>query len=118
MSRIINRTTVKGIFGLPIGIKFLSHEFGDYPKSVEVSTVCLEGAHLEDPLAICEPQHGYETMVFLEGCTFFSIFTAKYATHEEAANGHDAIVEKLTAGKLSLAIPLGYYRASRSRIMG
>ena len=43
MSRIVKQTVVKGVFGLPIGIKFLSREVGDYPKSVEVSTVDLEG---------------------------------------------------------------------------
>lgn len=110
-SRIVERTKVAGVFAIPLGIAFLNHERGDYPKWVEVSTVCLEGGHLEDPLHMCEPEHGYETMVFLEGCSFFSLFTAKYETRDEAADGHQSTVRRLLSGDLPLAIPLRYYNA-------
>lgn len=111
MTRIVKRTTVKGVFGLPIGIKFLNREVGDMPKSIEVSTVDLEGGHLEDPMGLCAPEHGFETMVFLDGCTFFSIFTATYATRRQARDGHKATVRKILNNKLPLAISIGYYRA-------
>jgi hypothetical protein len=97
-----------------MGIRFLSREVGDYPTWAEISTVCLEGGHLEDPLGWCEPEHGYETMVFLDGCWFFSVFTQKYKTRKQAAMGHDSIIGRLLSGTLPLAIPLGYYSARES----
>lgn len=109
--RVVATTKVTGLFGLPMGIRFLQREIMDSPKSVLVSTVCLDGGNLEDPLGICEPENGYETMVFLDGCTFFSLFTAKYANRDDAAGGHRSVVERLLAKELPLAIPLGYYSA-------
>lgn len=109
MNRVVSSTTVKGAFALPLGIRFLGHEVCDHPKSVDVSTVCLEGGQLEDPLGILAPEHGYETMVFLEGCSFFSLFTAKYETREQAADGHKEVVAKLLSRELPLSIPLPYY---------
>lgn len=111
MDRVVRKTIVEGVFGLPIGIKFLSREVGDHPRTVTVSTVCLDGGHLEDPLGICDAETGFETMVFLEGCTFFSLFTAKYRTRREAVLGHKAALKKLIAGTLPLAIPIGKYFA-------
>lgn len=109
--RLVAQTKVTGLFGLPMGIRFLQRDIADSPKSVLVSTVLLEDAHLEDPLRMCEPEHGYQTMVFLDGCTFFSVFTEKYEGREEAARGHGSIVERLLTGELPLAIPIGYYNA-------
>ena len=109
--RIIAKSKLEGFFGLPIGLRFLQREAGELPKWIEVSTVCLEGGHLEDPLGICEPEHGYETMVFLEDCSFFSVFTAHYETREQAEEGHRSAIEKLIDGELPLAIQLKYYYA-------
>lgn len=94
-----------------MGIRFLDREIGKHAKKVVVSTVLLEGAHLRDQLSICSPEHGYETMVFLDGCTFFSLFTAKYKTRTEASRGHASTVRKLRSGKLPLAITIGCYFA-------
>lgn len=77
---------------------------------VEVSTVCLKGAHLRDPIGVLSPEYGYETMVFLDGCTFFSLYTAKYKTQQQAARGHNAVVRKLHSHTLPLAIQITYYR--------
>jgi hypothetical protein len=49
-------------------------------------------------------------MIFLDGCTFFSVFTAKYKTLQAAINGHRAIVHKILKGTLPLVIQL-YYSA-------
>ncbi len=109
--RVVAETKVIGVFALPMGIRFLRREIMDSPKSVLVSTVCLEEGHLEDPLGICEPVHGYETMVFLDGCTLFSLFTEKYLNREDAARGHRSIVERLMTKELPLAIPICSYNA-------
>lgn len=106
--RIIKQTEVRGCFGLPIGISFLQRGPMEFPKSVTVSTVCLAGAHLEDPLRICSPETGYESMVFLDGCTFFSVFSRSYKTRGKAVAGHRSIVRRLRSGKLPLAISLNY----------
>jgi hypothetical protein len=108
-TRDIGYTTIKGAFSLPIGVNFLQRESGALPKFVTISTVCLENGHLEDPLGICEPEHGYETMVFLEDCTFFALHTAKYKTRKAAKAGHETIVQKILSGELPLAIQIGHY---------
>jgi len=109
--RVIEKTWVRGVFTVPIGIRLLSHEPGHQAKRILVSTVCLEGGHLEDPLRICSPEHGYETMVFLDGCSLFSVFTRKYETRAKAKRGHREVVEKLLAKEIPLSIPLGWYSA-------
>lgn len=107
--RQVARTTLEGFFPIPIGIRFLDREVGisGWPKTVVVSTVQVDGGHLEDPLNICDPETGYETMTFLDGCSFFSVHTAKYETREAAAVGHIDIVRRLEAGTLPLSIPVG-----------
>jgi hypothetical protein len=111
MADIIKKTIVSGCFGLPLGIKFFDRKGIPAPKSVTVSTVCLNGVHMQDPLHICSPETGYETMVFLEDCTFFSLFTVKYDTRRKAVQGHKSTVRKLLARKLPLAIHLEHYYA-------
>lgn len=107
--RIVAQTTIAGVFSFPIGFSFFGRKAGDYPKTVLISTVCLDGAHLEDPLAISEAETGYETMVFLAGyATGGSIYTKHYKTLDEASAGHNHIVEEIQAGKLTLAIPIDY----------
>lgn len=109
--RIVKQTTVKGSFGFPVGIHFLQRESCSFARTVLVSTVLLDDAYLEDTLKICSPEHGYETMVFLDGCTFFSVFTEKYKNRRQALYGHRRVVKKLLLNKLPLAIPLAHYRS-------
>lgn len=108
-SRTIATSTISGVFSYPLGITFMHREGVDYPRTVVVSTVCLEGAHLEDPLQIVQAESGFETLVFLDGITFFSVFTATYATRDEAQAGHACVVERLLKGELPLAIALRYH---------
>ena len=103
--RRIGEAKVVGCFGLPIGAEFLEKHQLQY---VMVSTVCLEGMHLEDPLGICSEEHGYETMVFLEGSTLLSVFTEKYQTRGAAFRGHKSVVSRLMRGDLPLSIPINY----------
>jgi len=111
-ARQVRLSEVSGTFGLPIGISALNRSWEDgWAKKVTVSTVCLEGAHAEDPLHICEPEHGYETMVFLEGIESFAVFTAHYRTRQEAVRGHASALRKLLTHNLPLAIPLTHYSA-------
>lgn len=110
VDRVIGHTTVCGTFGLPLGIQFLRHE-QQLCSSVEISTVCLDGAYLSDPLGICDAETGYETMVFLEGCTFFSLFTQSYLDRDAASAGHADVLRRILAGTLPLAIPLTHYHA-------
>lgn len=114
MDRFRRESTVSGYFGLPVGIQFLSRDHGRFPDKVVISTVQLDGAFKEDPLKLCSPETGYETMVFLDGCTFFSIYTAKYATEVDANLGHDSVIERLMDGTLPLAIPVRHYHAFES----
>ena len=100
-------TVVVGTFALPIGLALFDSI--DHIKSVTVSTVCLEGGHLRDPLGICSAEHGYETMVFLAGCKLFGVFTAKYSTESDARKGHRSVIRKLLHRTLPLAIDLLYY---------
>lgn len=87
--RIVQRDIITGLFVLPLGISFLSRRAEDDPvRKIEVSTVLLDNGHLEDPLGILEPETGYETLIFLGGCCFFSVYTEKYKTYEEAKAGH------------------------------
>lgn len=109
--RIVKVTEVSGTFGLPIGITFMDRPTFPMPHKVIVSTVLLDGAHNEDPLKICSLETGYETMVFLDGCTFFSLYTAKYNTRREALRGHGATVRGILKQKVPLAVPLGHYYA-------
>jgi hypothetical protein len=106
--RVVEQSVVKGCFGFPMGIRFLDREIGDYPEKVVVSTVDLEGAHSEDPLGICSPEHGFETAIFLDGCTLVSLFRKGYKTRREAVLGHKSVVRKLLSSKLPLAIEIRY----------
>lgn len=105
--RTVAVTEITGGFSFPIGIKFLDSI--DHRRKVVVSTVCLDGGHLEDPLGWCSPETGFETMVFIDGCTFFSAYTAKYAARAEAKAGHRDIVKKIYSGELTLSIPMRYW---------
>lgn len=109
--RIVKRSFIRGFFMLPMGLNLYRREAGSGSEFIEVSTVCLENGHLEDPLGICEPEHGYETMVFLDGCSFFSLYTAKYKTRRQALAGHRSAIKQLLAEKLPLAIELNHYCA-------
>lgn len=107
--RIVASDSISGAFALPMGLSlFKKHE---RVSGVCVSTVCLEDGHLEGPPGWCAPEHGYETMVFLDGCSLFSVFTAKYETREEAELGHRSVITRLLAGDLPLAIALPVYFA-------
>lgn len=104
--RIIKQTTIKGIFVFPIGW-FYSEKRS--VKDILVSTVRLDGGHLEDPLGICETETGFETMVFLEGSAVGgTIYVRQYKTLAKAKKGHDAIVAGIMDGSLPLAVPLNY----------
>ncbi|GAC1530502.1 MAG: hypothetical protein NVS2B16_37410 [Chloroflexota bacterium] len=109
MNRIVKHTTLEGVFAFPIGVTFLNRTSA---KSVEISTVCLEGGHLEDPLGILEPEHGYETMVFPDGSRLLAVASRKYDTREKADEGHDEIVGQILEGKLPLAVPIQYFCAA------
>lgn len=107
MDRVIKTSVVTGKFAFPIGIKML--DTIEPRGTVTVSTVCLEEAHFEDPLDIVSVEHGYETMVFIDGCTLFSVFTESYQTKKEAEAGHDITVKRLYERTLPLAISLYYF---------
>jgi hypothetical protein len=97
---------IDGGFHLPIGVSFLDK----YQLSFAVvSTVCLDGAHLRDPLQICEPETGFETMVFLNGSTLMSVYTRRYATIQEAQRGHNETVSGLRDKSIMLSIPINYW---------
>lgn len=110
--RQVKFSTIKGFFPIPMGLSLFRRELGDYPRVVKVSTVCLEGGHLEAPIrGMLDAEHGYETMVFFEGCSFFGVYQQHYEIRTEALRGHKAVVRKLLTGKLPLAIPLVHYVA-------
>lgn len=104
--RCVNADELNGCISFPIGLAFLDSITPR--KKLVVSTVALDGVHLEDPLGWCEPETGFETMVFVDGCTFFSVFTQRYKNREDAAAGHADILARLTAGTLQLAAPVRY----------
>jgi hypothetical protein len=107
--RVVKITLLGGFIGLPMGLALFDKRASEL-KILEVSTVNLEGGHLESPLLnMLEPEHGYETSVFIESCRFFSIFDQKYDTLEEAKEGHDKIVAKLNEGTLPLMIYIKQY---------
>lgn len=106
--RTVAVTEVAGFFGYPMGVTIFRREPGDYPRKVSVSTVCLEGGHLEDPLGWCEPESGYETMVFLDGSSFLPVYQQKFDSREAAAIGHQEVIAKLLDGSLPLALKLNY----------
>jgi hypothetical protein len=106
--RIVKVTTIKGIFSYPMGFNFYGRKIGDHPKNVLVSTVQLDGGHLEDALGICEAESGFETAVFLAGYTSTSIYSRHYHSKRAAKVGHDSVVESILSGKLTLAIPVQY----------
>lgn len=108
--RVVEQTTLRGFVMFPIGLRFLSREPGaDAVPSVLVSTVQLDDAHKEDPLGMVEPETGFETMVFPDGCRFFSLHTVHYKTRRSARQGHAKIVAALLDGSLPLTVRLGYY---------
>ena len=108
--RIVKQTTIQGVFAYPIGWSFFGKAgCGQYPKDVLVSTVRLDGGHLEDPLGICEEESGFETAVFLSGSAVAgSLHTARYKTKRAASTGHDKIVAGIIAGSLPLTVTLSY----------
>lgn len=109
--RIVATTKLAGMFPIPLGLRFLSREVGEWPKSVTVSTVNLEDGHLEDPTGSLDPEHGFETMVFLDGCSFFSVLTRSYKTRGEAEAGHAETVVQILAGEAKLSVQLPNYIA-------
>jgi hypothetical protein len=109
--RVVKESIIRGTFFIPMGLRLFQRE--EHPRAIEVSTVCLEGGHLEAPIpGMLDAEHGYETMVFFAGCSFFGLFDQHYDTREEALRGHDAIVQKLLARELPLAIRIQHYVAS------
>jgi len=109
--RQVRFTTIKGVFGVPVGLRLFDREPGHIVHAVEVSTVCLDGAHLEDPLHILDAEHGFETAVFFKGCSIFSIYEEHYETRTRAIRGHKRIVRQILSGKLKLSIQLRHYSA-------
>lgn len=108
--RVLKVSTIRGMFPIPIGLQLFRREPGDHPRIVEVSTVCLEGGHLESPIrGMLDAEHGYETMVFFQGCSLFGIYQQHYDTRVEALRGHKTAVRKLLAGNLPLSIQLSHY---------
>lgn len=108
--RVVKQTTIEGVFAYPLGFSFFGKAgCGEYPRDVLVSTVQLDGGHLEDPLAICEAETGYETMVFLGGSAMSgSLHTARYRTRTAAAKGHAKIVTQIMTKTLPLTVSLHY----------
>lgn len=92
----------------PMGVDVCDVAKGDSAKTVLVSTIRMDGAHLEDPLGICGPEYGYETMVFLNGSSLLSVYAQQYKTRQEAQRGHEAAVEQLMARVLPLSLPIHY----------
>lgn len=110
--RLVRFSKVRGVFTVPMGLNLFGRDPGHLIKAVEVSTVCLEGGHKEAPVAgMLDPEHGFETMVFFEECSFFGVYQEHYETRAQAVRGHKAVVKKLLSGKLPLTIKLGYYNA-------
>ena len=110
-NRIVKQTRIKGVFSVPMFVHITGQPDNGHFKIVEVSTVSLDNAHLESPIAgMMGPEHGYETMVFLGGGGT-NVYCRKYKTKRAARTGHDKIVTKLLAGKLPLSIQLGWYSA-------
>lgn len=103
--RVVRQSKVRGFFLPPIGVTVCGVPSGEAIGMLDVSTVCLENGHLEDPLRICEPEHGYETAVFMDGCSLFTLFTAHYDNRRQAIAGHRSVVRKIIAGKT----PARYY---------
>lgn len=108
MNRIV--TLIKGYFKLPIGVCFLGKpDNGKRISILEISTVCLDGAHLRDPFGICDAETGYETMVFMDGSTLFHVYKCNYESQKEAEDGHSHVVNGILAGTVPLAIPIYYF---------
>lgn len=107
--RQIAHDRVAGGFMLPPGLRLFDHPPHEPEPAVLVSTVMLDGGHLEDPLGIVEPETGFETMVFIEGCRFFSLYTEHYKTRAAAKRGHSRVLERLRAKTLPLSISVPNY---------
>jgi hypothetical protein len=107
--RIVASNKVKGGFFLPLGLRLFDRPRAEPNPEVLVSTVLLDGAHLEDSLGIVDAETGYETMVFIEGCSFFSLYTQHYETRADAEAGHHSVLTRLRDKTLPLTIVMDNY---------
>lgn len=109
--RIVKQTTVNGGFSYPIGFSFFDWTLSNRPKTVLVSTVQLDGAHLESEIpGILGPETGFETAVFLAGYMLAgTIYQEHYKTRRQANAGHERVIAALMDRTLKLAIPIGYF---------
>lgn len=107
--RQVAHTEVKGWFMLPMGVHIFQRPPDQHPEKVVVSTVCLDGGHLEDPLHWLEPEHGFETMVFLDGSSMLPVYVEHYETRAQAVRGHKSVLKRLRDKTLPLAFKLAHY---------
>jgi hypothetical protein len=103
--RIINITKIRGHFLAPMMWRHASEKL---PNFLTVSTVCLEGAHREDPLHILSPEKGFETMVFMGDERMTSMYECHYKTRSEAFRGHRKVCSAIMKGKLRISPKLTY----------
>lgn len=93
--RLVASDIVSGRFRLPLGLRLFQRE-------------------AQDPLGIVDPETGYETMVFFEGCSFFSLHTRHYETLDEAKEGHKHVMSAIRAKTLPMAIVIDNYWISET----
>jgi hypothetical protein len=108
--RQIGWDRLEGGFMLPMGLRLFEHTPYEPEPAVIVSTVRLDGAHLESSIpGMVDAETGYETMVFFEATSFFGIYEQHYKSKRAAIAGHASVVRRLKEKTLPLAIKVNNY---------